>query len=125
MGYAFHPLAWIMGMAPADVGLAARLIGERTILTEIPAYQELAGLIAQGAFHDPRSIVMTAYALCGFAHVASLAIFVGGITALAPDRTKDLAALGPRALLAAILATLMTGAVAGIFATETTLLVGG
>ncbi|MBD3334480.1 MAG: nucleoside transporter, partial [Candidatus Eisenbacteria bacterium] len=117
LGYVFYPLTWLIGVAPADVGECARLIGGRMILTEVPAYQELAGLIADGALQDPRSIVVTAYALCGFAHVASLGIFVGGISALAPERTRDLAALGPRALLAATLATLMTGAVAGIFAT--------
>ncbi|MBU1699681.1 MAG: nucleoside transporter [Candidatus Eisenbacteria bacterium] len=124
ISYAFYPLTWLIGVVPADVGVCARLIGERTVITEIPAYQELAGLISSGAFQDPRSIVITTYALCGFTHVASLAIFVGGISALAPDRTKDLAAIGPRALLAAILATLMTGAVAGIFASGGTILAG-
>jgi CNT family concentrative nucleoside transporter len=124
LGYAFYPLAWILGIAAADVGTCARLIGERTIVTEIPAYQELAVLLSENALKDPRSAVITAYALCGFAHVPSLAIFVGGISALVPSRRKDLAALGPRALLAAILATLMTGAVAGVFATGSGLLGG-
>ena len=71
--------------------------------------------MSSGAFRHPRSAVVTAYALCGFAHVASLAIFVGGIAALVPERRKDLAAVGPRALLAATFACLMTGAVAGTF----------
>jgi len=117
LGYVFYPVAWILGIAPADVGACARLIGERTILTEVPAYLQLSQLMAQGALSDPRSAVITTYALCGFAHVPSLAIFVGGIAAIVPSRRKDLAALGPRALLAATLATLMTAAVAGIFAT--------
>jgi CNT family concentrative nucleoside transporter len=124
LGYVFYPLAWILGIDPADVGMCARLIGERTIITEIPAYRELSSLIAENAFKDPRSIVITTYALCGFAHIPSLAIFVGGISAIAPSRTKDLAALGPRALLAAVLATLMTGAVAGVFSTGRTVLGG-
>jgi CNT family concentrative nucleoside transporter len=124
MGYVFYPLTWVLGIDPADVGICAKLIGERTIITEIPAYQELSVLMAENAFRDPRSAVITTYALCGFAHIPSLAIFVGGISALAPSRTKDLAALGPRALLAAILATLMTGAVAGVFATGRTVLGG-
>jgi CNT family concentrative nucleoside transporter len=55
------------------------------------------------------------YALCGFAHIASVAIFIGGTAALAPSRRDDLAGLGMRSLLAATLATLMTGCVAGIF----------
>jgi concentrative nucleoside transporter, CNT family len=62
-------------------------------------------------------VVIISYALCGFAHVASVAIFVGGTAALAPKRRDDLASLGGRALLAATLATLMTGCVAGIFST--------
>jgi CNT family concentrative nucleoside transporter len=59
--------------------------------------------------------VILSYALCGFAHVAAMAIFVGGTAALAPSRRDDLASLGVRALLAATLATLMTGCIAGIF----------
>jgi CNT family concentrative nucleoside transporter len=121
LGYAFYPLTWILGVATGDVGACARLIGERTILTEVPAYQELASLMAGGGI-SARSAVITAYALCGFAHVPSLAIFVGGISALAPSRTKDLASLGFRGLLAAILATLMTGAVAGAFVSGDTIL---
>ena len=66
---------------------------------------------------DPRSVVILSYALCGFTHVAAVAIFVGGTAALAPSRRDDLASLGVRALVAATLATLMTGCVAGIFST--------
>ena len=64
---------------------------------------------------NPRTVVILSYALCGFAHVAAVAIFVGGTAALAPSRRDDLASLGLRALAAATLATLMTGCVAGIF----------
>jgi CNT family concentrative nucleoside transporter len=95
---------------------AAHLLGERVILTEVVSYQDMAGMISSGAMTDPRSVVILSYALCGFAHVASVAIFVGGTAALAPKRRDDLAWLGWRALLAATLATLMTGCVAGIFA---------
>ena len=90
------------------------MLGVRLVATEIPAYQQLAGAISEGSL-APRSEVIAAYALCGFAHVASLAIFVGGISALVPERRKDLASVGPRALLAATFACLMTGAVAGTF----------
>ncbi len=91
------------------------MLGQRLVATEIPAYQQLALAMENGAFAHPRSPVVIAYALCGFAHVASLAIFVGGTAALVPERRKDLADVGPRALLAATLACLMTGAVAGTF----------
>jgi CNT family concentrative nucleoside transporter len=84
-------------------------------LTEVVSYQDLAGMISSGQLTDPRTVVILSYALCGFAHVASVAIFVGGTAALAPSRRDDLAGLGLRALLAATLATLMTGCVAGIF----------
>jgi len=73
---------------------------------------------------DPRTVVIWSYALCGFAHVASMAIFVGGTAALAPTRRDDLASLGLRALLAATLATLMTGCVAGIFSSGQGVLMG-
>jgi CNT family concentrative nucleoside transporter len=68
--------------------------------------------------------VITTYALTGFAHIASLAIFVGGISALVPDRMKDLSLLGFRALLAATLATLLTACIAGFFYTDTSILMG-
>ena len=109
------PLAVLIGIPPADALAAGQMLGERAVATEIPAYQALAEAIRTGAFRDPRSPVILAYALCGFAHVASLAIFVGGIAALVPERRRDLAAVGPRALLAATFACLMTGAVAGVF----------
>jgi CNT family concentrative nucleoside transporter len=78
------------------------------------AYQELGALATSQAL-SPRSVLILSYALCGFAHLASTGIFVGGIAALVPERRDDLAALGPRALIGATLATLMTGAVAGFF----------
>ena len=115
LGYAFRPVAWMIGVPWCDAHLAGRMLGTRLVATEIPAYVDLAGAMKSGAFQHPRSAVVTAYALCGFAHVASLAIFVGGLAALVPARRKDLAAVGPRALLAATFACLMTGAVAGAF----------
>jgi concentrative nucleoside transporter, CNT family len=115
LGWVFYPFAALMGVARADLAEAARLLGERVILTEVVAYQDLAQMAAGGQLTDPRTVVILSYALCGFAHVASVAIFVGGTAALAPARRDDLAGLGLRALLAATLATLMTGAVAGVF----------
>lgn len=115
LGYAFRPLAAVIGVPWQDSRLAGEMLGKRLVATEIPAYLDLAAAMKSGAFGHPRSPVVIAYALCGFAHVASLAIFVGGIAALVPERRKDLAAVGPRALLAATLACLMTGAVAGTF----------
>ena len=115
MSWFFYPFAFLLGLPSSDVPIAARLLGERVILTEVFSYNHLAQLISSGQVTDRRTVVVLSYALCGFAHVAAVAIFVGGTAALAPSRRDDLASLGFRALLAATLATLMTGCVAGIF----------
>ncbi|MCK5506113.1 MAG: nucleoside transporter [Thermodesulfovibrionia bacterium] len=115
MGYVFYPFTLIIGVPPSDAVEISKIIGERTIVTETKSYMDLAALLAKGALHNPRSAFLATYALCGFAHIASLAIFVGGIAALVPERTSDLSAVGPRALLAATLACLMTASVAGTF----------
>ncbi len=124
LGYLFYPLTLITGVPPADTLAVARLVGERTVATEVASYQHLAQLLSQNGLVYHRSAIIAAYSLCGFAHVASLAIFVGGIGALAPSRLKELSRLGLRALLAAILACLMTGAVAGLFYRESSVLFG-
>ena len=111
------PLAWLAGVPPVDLDAGAHLLGTRVLLTEVVSYQELAKLAANGGIHDPRTVVIMSYALCGFAHVASVAVFVGGTAALVPERRADLASLGWKSLLAATLATLMTGAIAGLYAT--------
>ena len=115
LGWLFYPFAFLLGLQTSDVPVAARLLGERVILTEVVSYNHLAQLISSGQLTSPRTVVILSYALCGFAHVAAMAIFVGGTAALAPSRRDDLASLGLRALVAATLATLMTGCVAGIF----------
>jgi CNT family concentrative nucleoside transporter len=123
LGYIAYPFTLVLGIPPADAFEIAKIIGERTVATEVASYKDLSQLIAQGVLHHPRSAIIASYALCGFAHVASLAIFVGGIGALAPQRMKDLSRLGFRALLAATLACLMTGAVAGVFYTSNSILI--
>jgi CNT family concentrative nucleoside transporter len=125
LSYVFYPFALIIGVPPVDAMDVARLIGERVVATEVKSYQDLSLLISVGAFEEPRSAFLATYALCGFAHVASLAIFVGGIAALVPERTKDLSDIGFRALLAATLACLMTAAVAGTFYSHSSILLGG
>lgn len=113
--YVYYPFSAFMGVPPYDIPKVSALLGERTIVTELVSYQHLVALIRSGELANPRSIVIATYALCGFSHIASLAIFVGGGAVLAPRRAKDLAQLGFRALYAATLACLMTGAVAGVF----------
>lgn len=124
LGFVFYPFALILGIPPSDALQIARIIGERTVTTEVVSYQDLSQLIISGKLLHLRSAIIASYALCGFAHIASLAIFVGGIGALAPKRLKDLSRLGFRALLAATLACLMTGAIAGVFFTRGSVLFG-
>jgi len=124
LGYFYYPFALLLGVPLADVPAVARLLGERTVATEVVAYQHLAEMIKAKALVSPRSAVIASYALCGFAHFASLAIFVGGTGALVPERIKDLSRLGLRALWAATLACLQTAAVAGVFVTQGSILLG-
>jgi len=117
-GYLFYPFTIILGVPVSDAAEVSKIIGERVIVTEVVAYQDLATALAQNALQYKRSAVITTYALCGFAHLASMAIFVGGVSALAPDRTRNIAAVALRALAAATLACLMTACIAGTFFTE-------
>ena len=125
LGWLFYPFALVIGVPVEDASLVARLIGERAIVTEVTAYRDLAAAMSQGALHNPRSAVLAAYALCGFAHVASMAIFIGGTAALAPQRAPVLASVGFRSLVAATLACLMTACIAGTFLTRGSILMGG
>ncbi len=125
LGYVFYPFTVILGVPVEDAGHISKIIGERLVVTEITAYQDLASLIDKGGIQHQRSIIITTYALCGFAHFASMAIFIGGISALVPKRTNELARLGLRALVAATLACLITGCIAGIFAGGDTILFSG
>jgi len=125
LGYLFYPFTLILGVPPSDATIIAQIIGERAVLTEVPAYQHLATIMSENLLEHPRSAVIATYALCGFAHVASMAIFVGGIAALAPGKRQILAKVGFRALIASTLACLMTATVAGTFFISGSLLLGG
>jgi len=111
------PFAVLLGLRPEEWQIGADLLGSRFIETEVAAYFKLA--TAQAASSpplSPRSLTTMTYALCGFVHVASMGIFVGGISALVPHRAKDISLLGLRALWTAFLATLLTGCIAGVLA---------
>ena len=112
LGWLFRPVAWLLGIEATEVAVAGRLLGQRVILTEVVSYQQLG---AAAADLSPRTIVVLSYALCGFAHVGGMGIALGGFGALAPERRDDLAQLAVRALIAATLATLLTGCLAGVF----------
>ena len=123
LGYLFYPFSFVMGVPVSDAAAVARIVGERIVATEVVSYQDLARALADQVI-SPRSAIITAYALCGFAHFASMAIFVGGFGALAPERMRVLSQIGLRALVAATLACLMTACIAGMFYTDQSLLFG-
>lgn len=123
-GYIFYPFTLVLGIPLSDASVASRIIGERIIVTEVTAYQDFAVALEQDLFQHPRSAVIVTYALCGFAHLASMAIFVGGICALAPEKAKSMGGPAVRALIAATLACLLTACVAGTFFSEGSILLG-
>src|SRR3989344_1515670 len=112
-GWAFSPLAWIMGVPWTDCIKVGNLLGQKTIINEFVAYLNLAPLIKAGEL-APRSQIIAIYALCGFSNLSSIAIQLGGIGVLAPNRRHELAKLGLRAMIAGSLACFMTATIAGI-----------
>ena len=110
LGYAFMPLALVMGVPWKDAFAIGDLLGTRMVLNELIAYSRLGAIKAT---LDPRTFTIATYALCGFANFSSIGIQIGGIGALAPERRGDLARLGLRALLAGTFANFMTACIAG------------
>lgn len=116
MGVLFYPLTILTGVPFEDSWAASVIIGRRLLETAIPPYQALAEASKQGLISD-RTVLIVSYALSGFAHIASVGIFVGGTIALIPSRRKDISELGWKALFAGTLATIMLGSIAGVFDT--------
>ena len=115
LGWLVWPFVIMLGLRPEEYQVAAKILGARFIEGEVPAYFNLAAAQAEGAMvFSQRSLTAMTYALCGFVHIASIGIFVGGISALVPERARDISALGLRALWTSFLATLLTGCLAGI-----------
>jgi len=115
LGYIFAAVAWCMGVATKDVIVVGNLLGTRMVLNEFVAFARLGEMVkANPNALDPRSFVITTYALCGFANFSSIAIQIGGIGSLAPSRRGDLARLGLRAMLAGTLANFLTATIAGM-----------
>jgi CNT family concentrative nucleoside transporter len=116
LGMLFLPLTFLTGVSLEwqELWQASLLIGRRLLETNIPPYATLARLSQQNAIND-RTMLIVSYVLCGFTHVASYGIFVGGLSGLIPSRRSEVASLGFKALWAGTLATLMTGCIAGLF----------
>jgi CNT family concentrative nucleoside transporter len=112
LGYAFWPVAWLIGIPAHDCMAIGNLLGTRMALNEVIAYIALG---AQKATLNPRSFTIATFALCGFANLGSIGMQIGGIGALVPERRNDLAKLGVRAMLAGTMANLISASIAGMF----------
>lgn len=112
LGQVFRVFAFIMGVEWSETIKVGSLLGQKTVINEFVAYLSLAEMKAGGLLSN-KSIIISTYALCGFANFSSIAIQIGGIGGMAPGRQADLSRLGFRALVAATLATMMTATIAG------------
>jgi CNT family concentrative nucleoside transporter len=110
-GMIFAPIAWVMGVPWKDAATIGDLLGTRLVLNEFVAFLKLGPMKAN---LDARSFIIATYALCGFANFSSIAIQIGGIGALAPNRKSDLARLGIRAVAAGSMANFMSACIAGM-----------
>ena len=113
LGPIFAPVAWLLGVPWSDAPTVGNLLGTRMALNELISFAELAQLKDS---LQPQSFLIANYALCGFANVGSVGIMIGALGAMLPDRRRELAALGMRAMLAATLSNFMTASVAGLIA---------
>ena len=114
LGLIGQPVAWLMGVDWKDTLVVGSLIGQKTALNEAIAYTKLAEFKNIGdAAISQKAILISTFALCGFSNFSSIAIQIGGIGGMAPERQGDLSRLGMRALLGASLACFMTAAIAG------------
>lgn len=112
LGYLLAPLAWAIGIDWSEAVAAGSFIGQKIVVNEFVAY---LSFVEVAETLSPKSQAIITFALCGFANFSSIAILMGGIGAMAPNRRPDIARLGLKAVLAATLANLMSAALAGIF----------
>ena len=111
LGALFSLFAWAMGVPMKDIQVAGSLMGTKMVINEFVAYLDLAKIKAT---LDAKTLLITSFALCGFANFSSIAIQVGGIGELAPERRTDLAKLGVKALICGTLASYLSATIAGI-----------
>ncbi|WP_243387724.1 NupC/NupG family nucleoside CNT transporter [Bacillus kexueae] len=112
LGYVFAPLAFVIGVPWEEALQAGSYIGQKLIVNEFVAYSSFAPEIAN---LSDKTVAVISFALCGFANLSSIAILLGGLGGLAPNRRQDIARLGIRAIFAGTLANLLSAAIAGMF----------
>lgn len=111
LGILFYPFAWLLGVNGSDCLLVGQLMGVKTTINEFVAYAQLQGV---KDMMTEKSLLITTYALCGFANFASIGIQIGGISAIAPGQRKNLTELGIKALIGGTVASFMTAVIAGV-----------
>ncbi|MCZ8165977.1 nucleoside transporter C-terminal domain-containing protein [Silanimonas sp.] len=117
LGWIMAPLAWVIGVPWSEATTVGSLIGSKIVLNEFIAYGQLSDILAgnvAGVTLSATSVLIATYALCGFANFSSIAIQLGGIGSIAPQRRGDLARFGLKAVLGGSLATMMTATIAGV-----------
>ncbi len=114
LGFFLKPLAWVMGVPWQDTSYVGGLIGLKTSLNEFVAYAQFAADLGRGQVLEPRSTIILTYALLGFANFSSIAIQIGGIGGLAPERRPEIAKLGLKAMIAGNLAAFISATLAGM-----------
>ena len=107
----FTPVAWLFNIPKSDVSTFASLLGTKLTVNEFVAFLSMGDMIST---MNPRTVAILAVALCNFANFSSIGIQLGGLTSIAPERRKDIAKLGLKALIGATLATLLSGALVGL-----------
>ena len=113
LGLLFKPLAWTMGIPWEDAEVVGTLMGEKIVLTELIAFRDLSDYVTKNILSE-RSIIITSYALCGFANFGSIGIQLGGIGSMAPERKKDLSRIVFKAMLGGAIASWLTASIVGI-----------
>ncbi|MGH7531393.1 MAG: NupC/NupG family nucleoside CNT transporter [Gemmatimonadales bacterium] len=114
LGKLLWPITVLMGVPPADADTVGSFIGVKTVLNEFVAYADFANQMGHGLQISPKAAIMTSYCLLGFANFSSIAIQIGGIGGLAPERRSDVSRLGLRAMIAGNLAAFMSASIAGM-----------
>lgn len=116
-GWIFKPLAWLIGVPWSEAEIAGQMIGLKLAVNEFVGYLEFAKYLApESTVHlSEKTVAIITFALCGFANFSSIAILIGGIGAMAPNRRGDIARFGIKAVIAGSLANLMSATIAGLF----------
>ncbi len=112
-GYLFTPIVYLLGIPSSDVHIAAQLLGTKISLNEFVAYLDFSKIISENTL-SPKTIAIITFTLCGFANFGSIAIQVGGLSQMSPERKSDFAELGFKAMLCGALTSCISGCIVGM-----------